>query len=182
MTIVKFKNFINLTEEEKLLVLEWRNSDRVRLKMINQDIILLENHLKFVNSLKNRTDCKYWLFMIDDVPVGVMDITEIDEKEKSCSSGQYIGNRDYNGFGILNAFLMFEYIFENLGVEKYYSTVLKNNERVHKLNKLLGGIDIGETENEYKMYWDRQLWEKTKLSIEPMIKQMYEIEEVIFEK
>ena len=43
---LRFKNFINLTRKEAQLVLNWRNSDRIRFKMINQDIISLENHIR----------------------------------------------------------------------------------------------------------------------------------------
>ena len=39
-----FKNFTMLSDDEIVLVHEMRNSDAVRLKMYNQDIISLENH------------------------------------------------------------------------------------------------------------------------------------------
>ena len=131
MTVIKFKNFINLTEEEKLLVLEWRNSDRVRLKMLNQEIIPLENHLNFIESLKTRTDCKYWLFMLDDIPVGVYDIININPDGTGGVSGSYIGDDNYLGYGLLLVYLTIE---KEITKENCIY-VMKNNPRTYKMQK-----------------------------------------------
>ena len=49
-------NFIDLTESLLKMVLSWRNEESIRLWMHNKDIITIEEHLKFVNSLKNSKD------------------------------------------------------------------------------------------------------------------------------
>ena len=48
-------NFINLSLDERKMILEWRNSPNIKKYMYTQDNISLENHLKFINTLKNST-------------------------------------------------------------------------------------------------------------------------------
>lgn len=188
MTIVKFKNFINLTEEEKLLVLEWRNSDRVRLKMANQDIISLESHLSFIESLKTRTDCKYWLFMIDDVPVGVFDIVDIGPDGKGGVTGSYIGNDDYLGYGLLLVYLSLAIPFEkNLFSDEVPTKensvyVMKNNPRTYKMHKkVFGAKDLFEDDEKWYIYWDKESWGSVKDNLKETIYDPLNITEVIWE-
>lgn len=56
-----FKNFVMLSDEEVKNVWQWRNDESIRKWMYNSDIIPWDNHLKFIESLKNREDKYYWL-------------------------------------------------------------------------------------------------------------------------
>jgi len=38
-----FKNFVCLTEEEKMMILDWRNHENVRKEMVNKELISVEN-------------------------------------------------------------------------------------------------------------------------------------------
>jgi len=189
LTIVKFKNFINLTEEEKLLVLEWRNSDRVRLKMTNQNIIPLENHLKFIESLKTRTDCKYWLFMIDDVPIGVYDIVDIKPNGSGGIGGSYIGNNNYLGYGLLLVYLTLVQSFNvnDLSLKKEITKedciyVMKNNLRTYKMHKnIFGAKDFSEEDDRWYVYWDKDGWDRVKNNLKETIYDPLNIKEVIWE-
>ena len=152
--VLKFKNFINLSNKEKVLVLEWRNSDRIRLKMNNSDIIRLEDHLKWVENLKDDKKSLYYLFEINNEPAGVFDYTEIENKV--CVCGSYIGDEKYTGYGILLNYLGFEYAFEHLGIDRINISVLKSNERVYKMHKKIFKAELyGENEKEYLMYFDK---------------------------
>ena len=52
---IVFKNFIFLNDIEKKDILELRNKEYVRENMINSEPISLENHIVFIESLKNKT-------------------------------------------------------------------------------------------------------------------------------
>ena len=189
MAIVKFKNFINLTEEEKLLVLEWHNSDRVRLKMTNQDIIPLENHLRFIESLKTRTNCKYWLFMIDDVPVGVYDIVDIKPDGTGGVGGSYIGDVSYLGYGLLLVYLTIVKSFDSNSlnskeeiVKENCTYVMKNNPRTYKMHKkVFGAKDFCEDDEKWYIYWDKEGWDSVKDNLKETIYDPLNITEVIWE-
>ena len=154
MTIIKFKNFINLTDTEKLLVLRWRNSDRVRLKMNNNEIINLENHMKWIANLQKVSDSLYFLFEVDTKPVGVFDY--INCTTKTCECGSYIGDEEYKGYGIILNYYGFEYAFKNLGVDRINISVLKSNKRVYQMHKMIfNACDDGDDENNYHLYLDK---------------------------
>lgn len=187
MTIVRFKNFINLTDDEKRLVLEWRNSDRVRLNMLNKDIIPLENHLRFIDSLKNRNDCKYWLFMIDEIPIGVFDLVDIKPDGSGGVGGSYIGDINYNGYGLLLNYLLFDYCFENNKGQKKYTKedcfyVMKNNPRTYKMHKnIFGAKDFAEDDEKWYLYIDYDSWVEIKDNLKKTLCDPLEIEKVIWE-
>ena len=158
--IIKFKNFTKLNSEEKKLVLTWRNSDRIRLKMINKDIISLENHLKFIESLNFRKDCEYYLFFVDGIPIGVIDYTNINENN-SCELGSYLGNTDYQKYSILILYYQLYFYFKKNPNSKAYSTILKSNKEVYQINKrILLAKDLYDDDEKYVMYFEKKSFEK----------------------
>lgn len=101
----QFKNFVILTKEEKLMVLGWRNHEKVRSMMVNKDLIAEEDHFRFIESLKNRDDCYYWLVISPAGGyIGVLDILHVDMKNDTGEIGYYL-NPDELGMG-------FEFIIE----------------------------------------------------------------------
>ena len=54
------RNFVNLDLPTKLLVLSWRNNEKIRKWMYNTGIISEQDHLSFIENLRNREDCYYW--------------------------------------------------------------------------------------------------------------------------
>ena len=189
MTRIRFKNFINLTDDEKLLVLEWRNSDRVRSKMANTEIIPKENHLKFIESLKTRNDCKYWLFMIDDVPVGVYDIVKINSNGIG-EGGSYIGNVNYLGYGLLLCYLLTLRQSETIGFPKnrheakeFSFYVMKNNPRTYKMHTQVFGAKLLEEDDEkWVLYLDEEGWQDKKDYLKETLYDPLNIKEVVWEE
>jgi hypothetical protein len=47
------KNFIDIIYEESIMILQWRNHDRVRLNMLNTTKIKKDEHFSFIETLKN---------------------------------------------------------------------------------------------------------------------------------
>ena len=172
MPSLSFKNFVLLNNDEKQLVLSWRNSDRIRLKMNNQSIISLENHLNWISSLKNYSDCKYYIFYIDNTPCGVFSFININCEE--CECGSYMGNETYLGFGILLNYLGFDCAFSNLNIRNINITVLKNNMRVYKMHKtIFFAEDASETQNEWLLCLNVDNWNLNKQKIKKNIEKLY---------
>ncbi len=135
-----FKNFMNLTEQETIMVLEWRNSEGIRKWMTNTETIPLENHLKFVDSLSNRDDLYYWLVYKDNNPLGVVDISSINRDKDSSETGYYL-NPDYldsgAGFEFFYYFKLF--IHHSLSISKTRGLMLKGNTNSFMLINYFGG-------------------------------------------
>lgn len=72
-------NYVDCTHEQNLEILNLRNMDDVRKWMVNPDIILEENHFKFVVSLKGNPNRLYFAIYRDGLLVGTYNLTKEDE-------------------------------------------------------------------------------------------------------
>lgn len=85
-----YVNFVNLSQEELLTVLEWRNHPDVRKHLNTTEQISVEGHLSFCESLKQREDKFYWIVKKGGRPVGVLNIIDVNYETKTCESGFYL--------------------------------------------------------------------------------------------
>lgn len=127
---VRLLDFTTLDEELLTLVLEWRNHSDIRCWMLNGDEISLENHLRFVESLKNRVDKRYFLVQQGDAYIGVIDFTDITNI--SAEIGIY-ANPQMRGVGEALMSALIEYGFSTLGVTMLIASVFADNERAKHL-------------------------------------------------
>ncbi len=70
-------DFTRLNDEEKLLVLEFRNHPNTALWMYSANISL-KTHLQFIEDLKTSPNHRYFLFKEEGVYLGVGSITKIN--------------------------------------------------------------------------------------------------------
>ena len=126
----KFKNFICLTDSEKEMVLRWRNHDKVRSMMVNKDIIPLEDHLAFIEGLKQRDDCSYWLVSDPNgVNVGVFDVIHINMEEDVGETGYYL-NQDEAGKGFEFMIECNYFVYHQLKMKYNLVTIDLNNREI----------------------------------------------------
>ncbi len=117
-----------LEAEDLELVLQWRNSDRVRYSMFSTRVIIEEEHRNWYSNLDHKT-CRYLVFEYLQRPVGLVNFTEIDQGNNRCDWGFYLGETDVPpGTGLLMGHLGIEYAFTVLNIRKLCSQVLGNNE------------------------------------------------------
>ncbi|MDR0605735.1 MAG: UDP-4-amino-4,6-dideoxy-N-acetyl-beta-L-altrosamine N-acetyltransferase [Bacteroidales bacterium] len=135
-----YKNFISLSDEEKLMVLDWRNNENIRKMMYNQNEIDKENHFAFIQSLEEREDCFYWLVFKDEKPVGVFSLTDINYQTSQTSSGFYID--PYHGKEEIFEFIITydRLIFEDFNVEKLYGGILSSNRYALLISLYMGTV------------------------------------------
>jgi len=139
----KLINFIDLSLEEKKMVLEWRNHSSIRKFMRNKEIIPLENHLKYIEFLKNSKDKKYFLVKELNEYVGTIDFTEIDLDKKETHLGLY-AKPNLRGVGDILMNSIIDYAFNSLGTKVLKLEVLKDNIKAIKLYKRFGFSIVGE--------------------------------------
>lgn len=142
MQNIKLLNFIDLKLEEKEMILKWRNHPDIRKWMYNQDEIKFEEHLNFIDSLKLRKDKLYFLVKKEDDFIGVIDFTQLVNKE-SVHMGIY-SNPNINGNGKILLNKIIDYSFNNLKVERIFSEGLMENEKAYILYKSFNFKDIFE--------------------------------------
>ena len=142
MENIQLLNFIDLTIEEKKMILKWRNAPDIRKWMYNQDEIKLEEHLSFIESLKSKKDKLYFLVKKEEEFIGVIDFTQLVEKT-SVHMGIY-SNPKIKGNGKILLNQIIDYSFNNLEVKRIFSEAFAENDKAHILYKKFNFKDISE--------------------------------------
>ncbi len=84
-----FRNFVNLSEEEKEVVRVSRNAGEIRKWMFTDHIISKEEHLRFLDRLKNDARNFYWLVLAGDRPAGVGSFQNVNFRAGTGELGIY---------------------------------------------------------------------------------------------
>jgi UDP-4-amino-4,6-dideoxy-N-acetyl-beta-L-altrosamine N-acetyltransferase len=117
-------------------VLDWRNSDRVRVNMYTDHIIGIEEHRAWFERMQQNETMLYLICEFKDRPIGLVYFTDIDRYNQSSFWGFYLGETDVpQGSGPAMEFLALEYAFEILNIRKLCCEVFDFNEKVIKLHK-----------------------------------------------
>ena len=131
---VELIDFVDLTLDEKLMVLDWRNSSNVREWMYSQNEIPIESHIDFIDALLFSKDSQYMVVKISNEFLGVVYFTKIDFIKKQCCFGLYTNpfNR-IKGVGSMIQEVGIKYIFDLLKLQKIKLEVFSNNLRAINL-------------------------------------------------
>lgn len=146
---VRLLDFTTLDTQLLTTVLAWRNHSDIRRWMLSDDEISLENHLRFVESLKNRADKHYFLVQREGESIGVIDFTDITQN--SAEIGIY-ANPDMRGVGEILIKTLVEYAFVTLHLTTLIATVFADNERAKHLYE-----KFDFTERERTFYKGREM-------------------------
>lgn len=132
-----FKNFIMMNDDEKRMVLRWRNDDSVRRWMYSAKQATEEEHFNYIKTLEDRDDRWYWIIYKKDIPVGVLVLALQDCENEMYEHGIYM-NPKLMGEG----FWLFKEItymlFYVLGIKKLCGSVQSNNKDAYYLDLFLG--------------------------------------------
>jgi len=119
-------DFTNLSLKERDMVLLWRNHENVRKWMLDKNLISQQQHVNFIKNLKSLTDRVYFLVKKDDIAIGVIDFTKIDEKNKTASFGIYT-NPNLRGKGMMLMDTVLDYSYRILKLKTLKAEVFKDN-------------------------------------------------------
>lgn len=134
-------NFIDLTFEEKKMILYWRNNPLIKEWMYTNEEIELQNHLSFIDSLSSRKDKLYFLVKENGKYIGVVDFVNITDT--SLEMGIY-SNPELKGKGNVLLSVIINYSFDVLKVAKIKAEVFTENVKAHELYKKNNFKDIGK--------------------------------------
>ena len=135
-----FANFIVLDERMITQIWEWRNDPKIREFMYNKEIIPLENHLRFVQSLIKRDDVAYWLVSKGNEPVGVTNLTDINIEKSSAELGYYMLPSKLNtGQGLDFAYNNLLFVFDtDINCNYLHGAIHRSNINALVLDSYLG--------------------------------------------
>ncbi|MBK2043934.1 UDP-2,4-diacetamido-2,4,6-trideoxy-beta-L-altropyranose hydrolase [Allofrancisella guangzhouensis] len=114
---VELYNFTELNYDESVKVLSWRNDPLIRNNMYSTEEIKLSDHLRFIESLSNRDDKKYFVVRKENNDIGVVDFTQITPSD-SLHMGLY-AKPGVKGAGHILMNVIVDYSFKVLCVKRY---------------------------------------------------------------
>jgi len=133
------------TLEDAELILGWRSQPRIN-DMMFSDVLphQIEQQRAWLQRSEGRTDYEHFIILGDGEPVGFLSYEDIDRINGCCSCGSYLGTvegaRKFGGH--LHAYFM-DYLFYVLGMRKNVIQIIDANQRVLKLQRLLGMRAVG---------------------------------------
>ena len=133
-------NFTDLTDEQILMILCWRNDERVAKFMKNKSVSEQE-HRNFISNLKNDETKRYFLVKEDSDYIGVIDFVGI--AADSCEFGIY-ANPELKGKILMQTIA--EYAAKTLKVGELKSCVYNENEKAIALYRKFGFEIYGRDE------------------------------------
>lgn len=134
-----FINFTQLDESFVENVRLWRNHPSVRKYMYNSNEISKNEHLNFIHSLAGREDRSYWLVYIENCPLGVVSIVDIDYSKSSGEIGYYLlPSQQDSGNGLDFLFAIYHFLFNTINCKELYGRTEVHNINALALNYYLG--------------------------------------------
>ncbi|CAA6825481.1 MAG: Unknown protein [uncultured Sulfurovum sp.] len=135
-----FKNYIDLSYEEKVISLDFRNKNKAW--MINTKEISLEDHLIWCDKLKDNINQIYYLVFKDDIPFMAIDYHHINYNKKEAYWGYFLGLDAYKSEVLKVEKIIIDIAFNKLGFKKLLCVNDINNHVVN-IHKFFGFKEDG---------------------------------------
>lgn len=138
-------NFLNLSSEEREMVLDWRNHENIRKWMYSDNSISLDEHINFINQLTGNTDNFYWVVKNKDrIYFGTIYLNRTDFKNKHAYIGIYVNPyNEIKNKGCLLIQSIKSLAFEIAGLHTLKLEVIDNNQKAINFYKKSGFTEEG---------------------------------------
>lgn len=125
-------------------VRQWRNSPRIRAQARHADLISAKAQQQWFESLSCDPARQYLIFYQQELPIGVLAFTNIDQASSQCEWGGYIGaERCWPGTGIVLEGAALDYAFFHLKLDRVNAEVFVDNKGPQRTHALFGFNAIG---------------------------------------
>lgn len=139
--------WIPINEQHLQQILDWRTSEHVTKFMYTDIECNLEQQYQWLERIKADKSGQYFIMEYRDEYIGFISLTDIHWMHKRATWNFYIGNMKYAMLaGFLGAY-MYNYAFNELGLEKLNGEVMDINEGVRKLHVKQGAREVGVLEH-----------------------------------
>lgn len=139
-----------LTEDKIELVRKWRNDPKISQYMEYRKIISAAEQLQWFHRINNEGNY-YYLIIVDNNEIGLIDIRDIDYEKKVGEPGIFIWDDNYlnSDISFRACLLMIDFAFDTLKLQNMIIHVLSDNKKAIQFNKFLGYKLIDNQEGIY---------------------------------
>lgn len=156
--------FIRLKKEHLEQVLKWRTSEQVTRYMYTDIEYNLLSQFKWFERVSKSLSEKYWIISYNDIHIGLIYLSDLDLKNKKTKWGYYIGQEEYRIYGGIIPLYLYNYLFNDLKLNKIIAEVMEGNNNVMKLHRMHGYREVGVYKKhvyKYNKYHDVYVFEMT---------------------
>lgn len=145
-----FLNYTDMGEEMSKTIWKCRNLPEVRKWMVNQKLIPLSDHQRFVNQLHNNIKKYYFCVLENNELIGSVNIDF--ETEYSVERGIYLHPAHWGKkYSSRICKDLYRYLFEKYGIIEVNTKVLKDNAASNALESSLGASKVKE-DSQFNFY------------------------------
>lgn len=139
----------DIREDDLERIMNWRMAEEITRYMNTNPKLTLEGQVKWLASVQNNSDVRYWLIEIDGEPAGVLNLTGLDKPDGNLGWAYYVGEKRLRSLKTALALemSMYDHALITLGKKAVYSDVFTLNEGVIQLHKLCGCEVVEERKN-----------------------------------
>ena len=122
-------------------ILNWRTSKSIQRNFPSKVTKNMQKHLKWIKKIIKSNEDKYFIISKkDNKNIGLCFLNKINYLNKNAEFGYYLSNKKYygQGFSIEAEYMILDYGFEKLGLNKIYCENLENNKNITNVHKKFG--------------------------------------------
>lgn len=121
-------------------IMRWRMAEDITRYMNTNPKLTLEGQLKWLKSIRENSDVRYWIILVNGCRAGVINITGLDKEDGNLGWAYYVGEQKLRSMKLALALemSMYDYCLCDLKRNAVYSDVFSLNKGVIALHKMCG--------------------------------------------
>lgn len=149
-------------ESDLQRIMEWRMRPDITENMRTHPVLTMEKQRAWLAKVNQENSQYHWVIWAKGMPIGVINIQEVDWQKKSCSTGIYIAEKGGSpGLFFELHWNLFDLLFETLEFEEIHAEALDFNKTAVMLNKRMWP-EIEKKEDCYLYKITRIQWKELK--------------------
>lgn len=144
-----------IDENDIELIRKGRNSPSIRKWMGYKKVISVASQKKWFYSINNKYNY-YFLIIIGEKPIGVINCKDVNIKDEYGEGGIFIWDQHFinTSYSIISSLILLDFIFNQLEIgDKSFIRILENNQKAINYNSKFGYTLIpGQDKNKSKWY------------------------------
>ncbi|MGD9727470.1 MAG: UDP-4-amino-4,6-dideoxy-N-acetyl-beta-L-altrosamine N-acetyltransferase [Hyphomicrobiaceae bacterium] len=126
-------------------LLVWRNDPDVARHMYTDHTITPEEHAAWFARIQQNPTASYWIILLDDLPVGLANVVDIDFDTKGATWAFYLADASTRGkgVGLFTEYCVLECTFGYWGLDVLRCEVLETNPDVCAMHESVGFARTG---------------------------------------
>ena len=148
----------DVREDDLENIIRWRTDPEITRYMNTNPVLTMEGQKEWLAAFREDITRRQWLIEVEGESAGVIQLIDIDWKNKNTSWGYYVGEKRLRSMKLALALEMglYDYVFDALGFEEIHNEAFSLNEGVIKLHRMCGNeitkVVEGEVEKEGVKY------------------------------